>query len=114
MCPKCQKSVTQYVAAASLPKEITKRGTTYIFWPGLFIGNFVEFMISHIVASGTNIALQLGITENEEVKIFWDFTTQTDREITQLRSDITVHDKNNNKVLIIVIAVPGNSNVKRK
>ena len=30
MCPKCQKSVTQYVAAASVPKEITKRGTTYI------------------------------------------------------------------------------------
>ena len=32
--------------------EITKRGTTH--WPGLFI---VKFMISHLVVSGTNIAL---------------------------------------------------------
>jgi len=71
-------------------------------------------MISHVVASGTNIAQQQGITENEEVKILWKFTTQTDREIAQLSSDIIVHDKNNNKVLIIVIAVPGESNVERK
>ena len=113
MCGKSQKSVSQYVAAARLPKEITKRDTTYIL-AGLFIGNFVKFMISHIVASGKNIALQLGITENEEVKILWDFTSQTDREITQLRSYITVHDKNNNKVLIMVIAVPGDCNVERK
>lgn len=72
----------------------------------MFIGNFVKFMISHIVASGTNIAQQQGITENEEVKILWEFTTQTDLD--------RVHDKNNNKVLIIVIAVPGDSHVERK
>ena len=36
-----------------MPKEITKRGTTHR--TGLFIGKFVKFMISHILASGTSI-----------------------------------------------------------
>ena len=50
MCGKYQKGVeqnTQYVhvAAASLPKEITKRGNL-THWPGLFHENFVKFMIS--------------------------------------------------------------------
>ena len=41
-----------------------------------------------------------GITENEEMKILWDFTIQTDHEMNHRRPDITVHD-NNNRVLII-------------
>ena len=35
-------------------------------------------------------------------------------EINHRRPDITVHDKNNNKVFIIDIAVPGNSNLTLK
>ena len=46
--------------------------------------------------------------------LLWDFTTQTDSEINHRRPDITVHDKNNNKVFIIDIAVPGNSNLTLK
>ena len=41
------------MAAASSPKEITKRGTTHK--TGLFIRKFAKFMISHILASGTSI-----------------------------------------------------------
>ena len=41
------------MAAASLPKEITKRGTKHR--TGLFIGKFVKFMISYTLASGTSI-----------------------------------------------------------
>ena len=42
----------------------------------------------------------VGITENEEMKILWDFTIQTDHELNYRRPDITVHD-NNNRVLIM-------------
>ena len=41
-----------------------------------------------------------GITENEEVKILWDFTIQTDHEMNHRRPDVTVHD-NNNRILIM-------------
>ena len=43
------------MATGSLPKEITKRDTTH--WPGLVIGNFVNFMIAHMVASVTNVIM---------------------------------------------------------
>ena len=42
----------------------------------------------------------VGITENEEMKILWDFTIQTDHELNHRKPDITVHD-NNNRVLIM-------------
>ena len=42
----------------------------------------------------------VGITENEEMKILWDFTIQTDHELNHRRPYITVHD-NNNTVLIM-------------
>lgn len=42
----------------------------------------------------------VGITENEEMKILWNFTIQTDHELNHRRPDITVHD-NNNRVLIM-------------
>ena len=48
------------------------------------------------------------------MNILWDLTIQTDREINRIRPDITVHGKNNNKVLIIDTAVPGDSNVESK
>ena len=56
----------------------------------------------------------VGITDNEEVNILWNFTIQTDREINHRRPDITVHGKNNNKFLTEDIAVPGDSNVESK
>ena len=63
MCGKCQKGVeqnTQYVhvAAANLPKEITKRGKL-THWPGLFNENFAKSISG--VESGS-----LFVTEN-----FW-------------------------------------------
>ena len=48
------------------------------------------------------------------MKILWDFYIQTDHEIHHRRPDITVHDKKNNKVPIIDIVVPGDSNVESK
>ena len=51
-----------------------------------------------------------GITENEEVKILWDFTIQTDHEMNYRRHDVTVHDNNNSPHH----AVPSDSNVESK
>ena len=52
MCGKCQESVeqnTEYVAAANLPKEVTKEAIWHIGPVGLFNENFVKFMISQSI-----------------------------------------------------------------
>ena len=55
----------------------------------------------------------VGITENEEIKILWDYTIQTDHELYQRRPDITVHD-NNNRVLIMRYLVTTTLKAKRE
>ena len=54
------------------------------------------------------------IEENEEVKLLWDFTIQTDREIHHRRPDIVIQKKKAKETIIEDIAVPGDSNVKQK
>ena len=54
------------------------------------------------------------IKENEEVKLLWDFTIQTDREIHHRRPDIAIQKKKAKETIISVIAVPGDSNVQQK
>ena len=54
-----------------------------------------------------------GITENEEMKILWDFTIQTDHEMNHRRPDITVHD-NNNRVLIMRYLATATLKAKRE
>ena len=55
------------------------------------------------------------IEENEEVKLLWDFTIQTDREIHHRRPDIVIQKKREKETIIIVdLAVPGDSNVLEK
>ena len=55
------------------------------------------------------------IEENEEVKLLWDFTIQTDREIHHRTPDIVIQKKKEVKETIIVdIAVPGDGNVRQK
>ena len=98
------------MAAASLPRDYKQRHDTLarvVHWELCkvhdlpYSGNWYEHSPARI-------------TENEEVKILWFFSIQTDREITHRRPEITVHDKNNNKVLIIDIAVPSDTNVESK
>ena len=50
------------------------------------------------------------IEENEEVKLLWDFTIQTDREIHHRRPDIVIQKKKAKET----ITVPGDSNVLQK
>ena len=54
------------------------------------------------------------IEENEEVKLLWDFTIQTDREIHHRRPDIVIQKKKAKETIIVDIAVPGDSNVLQK
>ena len=58
------------------------------------------YMVTGIDSKCTNIYSPAGITENEEMKILWDFTIQTDHEMNHRRPDVTVH-ANNNRVLIM-------------
>ena len=54
------------------------------------------------------------VLENETSKILWDFNIYTDRAIHHRRPDIVLIDKVDNRVKIIVIAVPWNANNESK
>ena len=54
------------------------------------------------------------VTENQDVKILWDFTIQTDKKITHNRPDIVLIDKRNSKCQIIDVACPGDKRIQDK
>ena len=54
------------------------------------------------------------VEENEEVKLLWDLTIQTDRESHHRRPDIAIQKKKGKETIIVDIAVPGDSNVLQK
>ena len=54
------------------------------------------------------------VKENENPKILWNFTVQTDHALQHNKPDIIVINKTNNKALIIDVAVPNDNNVCRK
>ena len=49
------------------------------------------------------------VSENEDVKLFWDFTIQTDKVIHARRSDIVIVKKKDKECMIIDVAVPADS-----
>lgn len=51
------------------------------------------------------------ILENDNAKILWNFSLQTDHQIAHNKPDIILHDNNDNSVLIIGIAIPNDYNV---
>ena len=50
--------------------------------------------------------------QNEDYKILWDFSTQTDQVIEAWRSDLVVVDKKERSCRIIDFAVPGDSRIE--
>ena len=54
------------------------------------------------------------IEENEELKLLWDFTIQTDCGIHHRRPDIVIQKKKAKETIIVDIALPGDSNVPQK
>ena len=53
------------------------------------------------------------IEENEEVKLLWDFTIQTNREIHHRRPDIVIQKKKTMETIIVDIAVPGEEETEK-
>ena len=54
------------------------------------------------------------VEENEELKLLWDFTIQTDPEIHHRRPGIVIQKEKAKETIIVDIAVPGDSNVMQK
>ena len=54
------------------------------------------------------------VKENEEVKLLWDFTIQTDHGIHHRRLDIVIQKKKAKETIVVDIAVTGDSNVLQK
>lgn len=54
------------------------------------------------------------VTENNEVKILWDFSIRTDEKIQANKPDLVVVDKGNKTLLIIDVACPLDINIEKK
>ena len=54
------------------------------------------------------------VSENDKIKLFWDFNVFTDRVIEARRPDIIVLNKETKECLIVDIAVPGDTRVNTK
>ena len=54
------------------------------------------------------------IEKNEEVRLLWDFTIQTDREIHHRRPDIVIQKKKAKETIIVDIAVPGDNVLQKE
>ena len=54
------------------------------------------------------------VSENDKVKLFWDFNVFTDRVIEARRPDIMVLNKETKECLIVDIAVPGDTRITTK
>ena len=55
-----------------------------------------------------------GVLENEDYKILWDFSIQTDHVIEARRPDLVVADKKERSCKIIDFAVPGDSRIEER
>ena len=54
------------------------------------------------------------VLENEDYKILWDFSIQTDHVIEAWRPDLVVVDKKERSCKVIDFAVPGDSSIEEK
>ena len=53
------------------------------------------------------------VLENESVKLLWDFHIQTDHKVEHCRPDLILVDKKKKEALIIDVAVPGDTRIKK-
>ena len=66
--------------------------------------------VAHIVSECS----QLALLENDEVKLLWDFSIQTEKRIEHNKPDIVVLDKKQKLCLIIDVACPFDTRIKKK
>jgi len=54
------------------------------------------------------------VVENDRAKILWDFQIQTDKQVMANEPGIVVADKLQKKAVMIDVAIPSDSNIKKK
>ncbi|MGZ7254081.1 hypothetical protein ACXWO5_10720, partial [Streptococcus pyogenes] len=54
------------------------------------------------------------VMENDRAKILWDFQMQTDKMVVANQPDIVVVDKQKKTAVVIDVAVPNDSNIRKK
>ena len=54
------------------------------------------------------------VLEDESFKLLWDFQINTDQTIITSKPDIILQDKMTNKLYIIDIAIPAETNIVKK
>ena len=54
------------------------------------------------------------VVENNRAKLLWDFHIQTDRKVLANQPDIVVVDKQRKEAVVMDVAVPSDSNIKKK
>ena len=54
------------------------------------------------------------VMENDQAKILWDFQIQTDKMVMANQPDIVIIDKQQRKAVVIDVAIPSDSNIKKK
>ncbi|TWW66946.1 hypothetical protein D4764_20G0009780 [Takifugu flavidus] len=54
------------------------------------------------------------VLENKQAKILWDFQIQTDKMVVANQPDIVVVDKHQKRVVVIDVAIPSDSNFRKK
>ena len=54
------------------------------------------------------------VTDNERVKILWDFQIQTDKLVMANQPDMVVVDKHQRTEVMVQVAIPGDGNIKKK
>ena len=60
------------------------------------------------------MTMSQSVLENEDYKILWDFSIQTDHVIETRTPDLLVVDRKKRSCKIIGIAVPGDSKIEEK
>ncbi|TWW77705.1 hypothetical protein D4764_12G0010950 [Takifugu flavidus] len=87
----------------------------------------IEARVYHTRQDPRNICTEYGLevpgarwetppkgVENEQAKILWDFQTQTDKMVVANQPDIVVVDKHRKTVVVIDVAIPSDSNIRKK
>ncbi|KAF7654704.1 hypothetical protein LDENG_00066000, partial [Lucifuga dentata] len=54
------------------------------------------------------------VVENSRAKVLWDFKVQTDKQLLANQPDMVVVDKEQKRAVVIDVAVPADSNIKKK
>ena len=112
MCRKIDKSIDHFVSGCSklAQKEYNRRHDNLekiVHWKLARKCNFKagDKWYEHEPES---------VLENEDYKILWDFSIQTDYVIEARRPDLVVADKKGRSCKIIDFSVPGDSRIEKK